>query len=137
MKQKQLSVRVVIFSLIAISFLTYGLNSCKNVSVSKHKITDTLGPVNTIYHPLGGNYQMAVAKYTISTLKVLDTASNQGKEVADTNWILLIPNTKDTVRDAKGKVRYDSSSHSYQFNNVWYPVKGADKQTVKVQIVNI
>ena len=80
---------------------------------------------------------MALGRYTISQTKVLDTLEDKGKIVADTNWIILIANTKDTVRDKSNKPVYDSTLRTYQFNQIWYPIKGVEKQTVKVQIVNI
>jgi hypothetical protein len=134
---KKLTIGTVMLGIMYISIIMQGLNSCKSNSTVKHKVTDTLGPVTALYHILGGKYDMAVAKYTISEMKVLDTSSMQGKTVADTNWILLIPNPKDSVRDLKGKPKYDSAAKSFIFNKVWYPVVGQEKQTVKIQIINI
>jgi len=99
--------------------------------------SDTTKPMNVLYHIQGGNYQMALGRYTISQTKVLDTLEDKGKIVTDTNWILLIANTKDTVRDKTNKPVYDSTLHTYQFNQVWYPIKGVEKQTVRIQIVTI
>jgi len=98
---------------------------------------DTTKPMNVLYHIQGGNYQMALGRYILRDTVVLDIESNKGKTIADTNWIILIANTKDTVRDKSNKPVYDSTLHTYQFNQIWYPIKGVEKQTVKVQIVNI
>jgi hypothetical protein len=99
--------------------------------------TDTTKPMNVLYHIQGGNYQMALGRYTLTETKILDTLEDKGKVVSDTNWIILIANTKDTVRDINNKPKYDSASRQYIFNQIWYPIKGVEKQTVRVQIVTI
>jgi hypothetical protein len=55
----------------------------------------------------------------------------------DSVWSLLVPNMRDTIRKPDNKPLYDSASHQYRFNSMWYRLTPEDRKTVKIQIITI
>lgn len=66
-----------------------------------------------------------------------DSTSLKAHFKIDTGWSLMVVNPKDTARLPNGKPAYDSATHQYRFNSIWYKLQPAERAAVRVQIITI
>lgn len=66
-----------------------------------------------------------------------DSSSTTAKKVHRPQWQLLVPNYRDTIRDATGKPIYDSASKGYKVNTKWYKLTPQENKSTRVQVVSI
>lgn len=122
--------------LIAFSFFFYACS--KPSKQSELRVGDTTKVLKAIYSVGGAGWTGASVRFFgQKARKFYDSTSACGVWGIDSIPILLIPNSKDTIKDKQGKYLYDSATHQLQFNFHWYKLNDAERQTVKVQIINI